>query len=127
MKRSSKILRDLDADIFDERALHASACKLLSRGATLGTPVRVRHGIGQSEISIDGGKSFTGIFGLAPLYDMSGDKGNMAIVVLSDGVWIGSTDITVQNGSATRYGSGILISSDGSITRYVGGSEKERA
>ena len=122
MKRTSKALRDLDADIFDERVLHASASKLLSRGATLGTPIALRHTREQSEISLDGGKSYSSLHGLPPVYDASGGKGDMGVMILIDGIWIGDGALTVQNGQAVSFGTGIFIGKDGSIRRYSGGS-----
>ncbi len=122
MKRTSRALRDLDADIFDERVLHASATKLLCRGATLGTPAVLRHTRKQSEISLDGGKSYSALSGMPPIYDMRSGRGDMGIVILDGGVWIGDGALAVQNGQAVSFGTGIFIGKDGSIKRYTGGA-----
>lgn len=122
MKRTSRALRDLDADIFDERVLHASATKLLSRGATLGTPTVLRHTRSQSEISLDGGKSYSSLHGLPPIYDMRSGVGDMGIIILDGGVWIGDSALSVQNGQAVSFGTGIFICSDGTVKRYTGGA-----
>lgn len=121
MKRTSKALRDLDADIFDERAMHASASRLLCRGATLKMPAVLHHTPQASSISLDGGKSYSSLHGLPPIYDMRSGVGDMGIIILDGGVWIGD-GITVKNGQAESFGTGIFICSDGTVKRYKGGA-----